>query len=236
MATKQATRKAAAGNGGSPSAKDYERKRSELRKAELDLIDQIERVAAMRRQLPLVRKTKDYVFREGLPDLAVNSPTSFFETRLSDLFADGKDSLIVDHLMFGDDEDKACRMCSMWADGYNAVAPHVMHKTNFVVVAKAEIGKLRDWARARGWRNLRLLSSHDNTFNRDFGFEADRDQLPGISVFRRTGDGIYHFYAQTATIAPDRNRGIDLYTPVWNLFDVLPEGREDWYPEHFYFS
>jgi predicted dithiol-disulfide oxidoreductase (DUF899 family) len=236
MGTKQAARKATAGNGRRPGAKDYDRQRGALRKAEVDLIDQIERVAAMRRELPLVRKTKDYVFREGLPDLSINTPTSFFETRLSDLFAQGKDSLIVDHLMFGDDQDKACKMCSMWADGYNAVAPHLMHKTNFVVVAKAELAKLRDWARARGWHNLRLLSSHDNTFNRDFGFEVEGDQVPGISVFRRTGDGIYHFYAQTAEITPDRNRGIDLYTPVWQLFDVLPEGREDWYPEHFYFS
>jgi predicted dithiol-disulfide oxidoreductase (DUF899 family) len=24
--------------------------------------------------------------------------------------------------------------------------------------------------------------------------------------------------------------GIDLFTPVWNLFDLLPEGRDDWTP------
>jgi predicted dithiol-disulfide oxidoreductase (DUF899 family) len=236
MVTKRASRKAPAANGRASHARDYDRQRSALLKAEVELIDQIERVAAMRRALPLVRKTKDYVFREGVPELSVNSPTSFFETKLSELFADGKDSLIIDHLMFGEDDDKACRMCSMWADGYNAVARHVEHKTNFVVVAKAELGKLRDWARARGWHNLRLLSSHDTSFNRDFGFEVDGDQLPGISVFRRTGDTIYHFYAQRAEVAPNRNRGIDLYSPVWHLLDALPEGRGDWYPEHFYHS
>jgi len=27
---------------------------------------------------------------------------------------------------------------------------------------------------------------------------------------------------------------MDLFTPVWNLFDLLPSGREDWFPKHFY--
>lgn len=214
---------------------DYSKQRAALLKEELELLDHIERVAKMRRELPLVRKVKDYVFREGAPDLSVNSPTSFFRTNLSELFAPGKDSLIIDHLMFAEKDDKACPMCTMWADGYNAIAPHVGNKTNFVLVAKAEIGKLRDWARAHGWHKIRLLSSHDTTFNRDFGFEEkDGAQNPGISVFRRKGDDIYHFYSQLAVPVPDRNRGIDPYTPVWNLFDVLPEGRENWYPEHYY--
>jgi predicted dithiol-disulfide oxidoreductase (DUF899 family) len=217
------------------TAAGYDKQRAALLKAEIDLLDRIEHVAALRRALPLVRKVKDYEFREGPPDLSVNSPTSFFSTRLSELFSNGKDSLIVDHLMFAADDDKACPMCSMWADGYNAIAPHVGNKTNFVLVAKAEIGKLRDWARARGWRNIRLLSSHDSTFNRDFGFEErNGDQNPGISVFRRNGDAIYHFYSQQANPVPGRFRGIDPYSPVWNLFDALPEGREDWFPEHFY--
>ncbi|HEV2037252.1 MAG TPA: DUF899 family protein [Candidatus Eremiobacteraceae bacterium] len=241
MATKIATRKkrtasnGRAGNGKPTGSKDYQKQRAALLTAELELLDQSERVAQMRRKLPLVRKVKDYTFREGPPDLSLNSPTSFFSTKLSDLFAPGKDSLIIDHLMFGENEEKACPMCSMWADGYNAIARHVSDKTNFVLVAKADIGKLRDWARARGWHNIRLLSSHDSTFNRDFGFEHNGQQQPGVSVFRRKGEDIYHFYSQTAELVPDHFRGIDLMTPVWNLFDVLPEGREDWHPEHFYY-
>jgi predicted dithiol-disulfide oxidoreductase (DUF899 family) len=212
----------------------YERQREALLEAEIELSDHVERVAQMRRELPLVRKVKDYTFREGPPDLSVNSPTSFFTTKLSELFAPGKDSLIVDHLMFGDEDEKACPMCSMWADGYNAIAQHVSNKTNFVLVAKAPIARLRDWARARGWRNIRLLSSSQNTFNRDFGYEDDDGQNSGLSIFRRKGDDIYHFYGTTAMMRPDHYRGIDPYTPVWNLFDLLPEGREDWFPEHFY--
>jgi hypothetical protein len=36
-------------------------------------------------------------------------------------------------------------------------------------------------------------------------------------------------------MTPDINRGIDLLSPVWNLFDLLPGGRgDDWYPKHRY--
>lgn len=214
---------------------DQAKQRDALLKAEIDLKENVERVARMRRALPLGRRVKDYVFREGLPELSVNSPTSFFDTPLSDLFLRGRDSLIVIHLMFAPDDDKACPMCSMWADGYNAVAAHIGDKTNFVVVAKAHIGKLREWARARGWNNLRLLSSLDNTFNRDFGVEeSDETQRPAVSVFRRKGDAIHHFYTTRQSLMPGHHRGIDPYSPVWNLFDLLPEGREDWIPEHFY--
>jgi predicted dithiol-disulfide oxidoreductase (DUF899 family) len=27
---------------------------------------------------------------------------------------------------------------------------------------------------------------------------------------------------------------MDFFTPVWNLFDLLPSGRGDWFPKHFY--
>jgi len=220
----------------SKASANYEQARSELLKAEIALKEQVERVAAMRRALPLGKRVKDYVFREGPPDLSVNTPTSFFDTSLSELFRPGKDTLIVDHLMFAPDDDRACPMCSMWADGYNAVAQHVNDKTNFVLVARAEIGKLRDWARARGWTKIRLLSSRDNTFNHDMDVEEDAaSQKPAVSVFVRKGeDEIYHSYTITAQPAPDQSRGIDPYSPVWNLFDLLPEGREDWFPQHFY--
>ena len=58
-----------------------------------------------------------------------------------------------------------------------------MQRASFVLVAKAEIGTLRTFARQRGWERIRLLSSHDSTFNRDFGMEnADGSQNPGLSV------------------------------------------------------
>jgi predicted dithiol-disulfide oxidoreductase (DUF899 family) len=215
---------------------DYQQRRAELLAAELALKDQVERVAALRRALPLGMRVPDYVFREGPMDLSRNDPADFRDVPLADLFTDGHDTLIIDHLMFAAADPEPCVMCSMWADGYSAVTPHVMQRASFALVAKAEISKLRGFARQRGWDHIRLLSSHDNTFNRDFGMEnADGTQNPGLSVFTRTPDGaVYHRYTIGAEFDEHNNRGIDPYSPVWNLFDLMPQGRGDWYPNHDY--
>jgi predicted dithiol-disulfide oxidoreductase (DUF899 family)/uncharacterized protein YndB with AHSA1/START domain len=214
----------------------YRSARNRLLQAEIALKDQRERVAQLRRELPMGRLVEtDYVFREGPADIHDESTASLRKVRLSELFAPGKDSLIVDHLMWAPGDKLPCRMCNMWADSYDAVAPHVSDKVNFVLVAKVEIGALRDWARRRGWDKIRLLSSHDNTFNRDFLVEEDHAQRPGVSVFRRQPGGkIYHFYTTEAAFGPAHHRGIDLFSPVWHLLDLLPEGRENWMPKHSY--
>jgi predicted dithiol-disulfide oxidoreductase (DUF899 family) len=220
---------------------EYRKLRDELLEAEIALKDQRECVAALRRQLPMgPAVATDYVFREGPADIQDESPTHFKDVRLSELFAPGNDRLVVDHMMWGPNDKSACSMCTMWADGYNAIARHVSQKANFVLVAKVEIGKLRDWARQRRWNNIRLLSSGQSSFNADFHVENDKGQNPGVSVFSREADGtIHHFYTTEASLHPAPNgnpnhRGIDLFTPVWNLFDLLPEGRENWSPKLSY--
>jgi predicted dithiol-disulfide oxidoreductase (DUF899 family) len=215
---------------------EYRRLRDELLAAEIALKDQTERVAVLRRQLPrgpLVET--DYVFREGPADLNDNAPAKFRDVRLSELFAAGKDSLIVDHLMWAAGDELPCRMCNMWADGYTSIAPHVSDKVNFVLVAKVELGTLREWGRRRGWGKMRLLSSHDNTFNRDYFVQDDKGQRPAVSVFKRAPDGkIYFTYTTEMSRGEGHHRGIDPFSAVWHLFDLLPEGRENWMPKHFY--
>jgi predicted dithiol-disulfide oxidoreductase (DUF899 family) len=214
----------------------------ELLQAEIALKNQVERVAALRRQLPRGARMPEYTLREGPADLSRNDPADFRDVRLADLFTNMHDTLIVDHLMFHPDDDAPCVMCAMWADGYNAVAPHVMQRASFVLVAKTEIGTLRAWARSRGWDRIRLLSCHGSTFNRDMQMEsADGDQRPGLSVFTKAPDGaVYHSYSVGAelgsnTLPGTDGRGIDLYSPLWNLLDLLPQGRgQDWYPDHGY--
>ncbi len=133
----------------SGESNDYQQRREELLAAEIALKDQVERVATLRRALPLGMSVPDYVFREGPMDLTQNDPVDFHDVHLADLFTDGHDTLIVDHLMFAAEDDEPCVMCSMWADGYSAVTPHVMQRASFVLVAKADINKLRSWARHR---------------------------------------------------------------------------------------
>ena len=209
----------------------YRQIREELLDAEIALKSQVGRVAELRRKLPLNPVEREYVFREGPADLEQDEPLR--ETRLAELFDEGRDDLIVVHFMFEQSWEKGCPMCTMWAHGYDAIADSIRQNASFVVVAKQEIGKLRAWARERGWRNLRLLSAHDNDFIRDFGMEGDRGQQPGISVFRRQSDGsVRHFYTVDASMRPGHWNGMDLLTPVWSLLDLLPDGRPDWMPGH----
>ena len=216
---------------------EYRKLRDELLEAEIALKDQRERVAVLRRQPPMSGIVEtDYIFREGPSDIRDESPANFRDVRLSQLFAPGKDRLIIDHMMWAANDKLPCPMCNMWADGYAAVAPHVSDKVNFALVAKVDLATLRAWARNRGWNKIRLLSSHDNTFNVDFQIEENAGrQRPGVSIFSRAADGkIYHFYTTEASLGQGHHRGIDLYSPVWNLFDLLPEGRENWMPKHAY--
>ena len=83
----------------------YEQKRQELLAAETSLRDQVERVAQLRRALPLGKAVPDYVFREGPADLSCNNSADFRDVKLSELFAHGHDELIVVHLMFAANDE-----------------------------------------------------------------------------------------------------------------------------------
>jgi len=196
-----------------------------LKKDEIALKDHAEKVAAKRRSLPPGPVVKDYVFKDGTRSV-----------KLSQLFGRGQNELLLYHFMFAPEDTKPCRMCNMWADGYNAIAPHVGDRANIVLVAKAPAAKFKKWGKGRGWDNIRMLSSYGTTFNRDFNAEdEDGDQMPVISVFTRDKKGVIrHFYSKCAMLDEKNFRGIDLLSPVWNLFDLLPSGRDDWYPKYSY--
>jgi len=207
-----------------PDADDaYRAAREELRRAEIAMRDQIERVADLRRRLPVGPVLPEYRFVErGRP------------VRLSELFADGKTELIVYHLMYWKEEDEFCPMCSMWVDGLNAVAKHVERRANIVVATRAPEDKVRAWARRRGWNTIRLLCDDGADFARDTGAEdGNGDPVETVAVFVKDGSAVRNTYVSHAFTLGEI-RGIDLLTPVWHLFDLLPSGRDDWYPSNDY--
>ncbi len=185
-------------------------------------------MAALRRKLPLETKVQDYVFEEGPAEFEKDGP--FAKVRLSELFADPAKPLVVYQYMYGGAQKKPCPMCTLWVDGFNGVAHHLRQRVNFAVIAAVGIGDLRRWGRQRGWYRLRLVSSAGSHFKTDLGFQdADGSQHPGVSVFVQSSDGsVKHFYSGSATVRDSVNRGIDLLSPVWNIFDLTPEGRGDW--------
>ena len=217
-------------------SQEYAAHREELRLAEIELDQQRERVAALRRALPPGAVVDDYVFREGPRDLA-SGDAVVSEVRLSELFSAPDRALVVYQLMYGKAQTTPCPMCTMWIDGFNGVASHLAQNLDFVVAAAADPRPLRAHARSRGWYRLRLLSCAGNTFKYDLGSEAaDGSQHATVSVFTRDPDGSpRHVYTAHPDLAEDiSERGIDLLSPVWHLLDLTPRGRGDWYPSLSY--
>jgi len=213
-------------------SEEYLSKREALESLEIESMKLRERVAEQRRQLPQGPAVKDYEFLEGPTDLnAGDSPTR--TVHLSELFSAPDRSLVIYHFMYGKRQTKACPMCTLWIDGYNGVAHHIAQNVDFAIVAAASPAVLRAHARHRGWHKLRLLSAAEgSTFKHDLGSEDhEGNQDATISVFTRDADGtLRHFYSTHPRMAENiMERGIDLMTPVYNVLDLTPQGRGNWY-------
>jgi predicted dithiol-disulfide oxidoreductase (DUF899 family) len=215
---------------------EYLARREELRKAEIDLMQHQERVAELRRALPQGAPVSDYVFLEGPADLdAGDQPVR--EVRLSELFSAADRPLVVYQFMYGKLQTSPCEMCTMWIDGYNGITQHLAENVDFVIVAAADPKTLRAHARNRGWEHLRLLSAGSSTFKYDMGSENEEgNQDSTMSVFTKDPDGrVRHFYTAHPRMSEDIDqRGLDLLSPVWNILDLTPQGRDDWYPKLSY--
>lgn len=202
-------------------ARSYTDAREALRAAELDLMQQREAVAAMRRDLPPGPVVDDYEFdsTEG-------------RVRLSQLFGAPARPLVLYHFMLGKRQEQPCPMCAMWADGWNAVADHVAQSLDLVLVSAAPIDRTLAVARERGWTGLRWVSAEPSSFKVDIGGEdEDGNQLPFISVYELEGGQPRLTYSGGAHITGEWWRGVDLLSPVWHLLDLTRAGRGDWMPQ-----
>jgi predicted dithiol-disulfide oxidoreductase (DUF899 family) len=226
---------------------EYRGARDRLLEQEIELRRAMEAVAAARRDLPPGGVVpEDYVFQGAGAD---GAPTN---VRLSELFAPSKDSLVVYSMMFprdpGDERpgpeggqsallplaEGPCPSCTALLDQLEGAAGHVSQRANLVAIAKAPPARILTFAEERGWRRLRLLSSAGNTFNRDYHAEtSEGHQRPMLNVFHRDGETIRHFWGSELMYAPtdpgQDSRHVGTIEPLWNLFDLTPEGRPtDW--------
>jgi predicted dithiol-disulfide oxidoreductase (DUF899 family) len=211
---------------------EYRAARDVLLEREIELRRAMEDVAAARRALPAGGAVpEDYEF------VGAAGPV-----RLSELFAPGRDSLVVYHFMFprdpGDDRpgphDGACPSCAALLDQLDGAAEHAAQRLSLVAIAQAPAERVLGFTRERGWNRLRVLSSHGTTFNRDYHAEtAEGHQRPMLNVFHRDGDVVRHFWGSELFYAPmepgQDPRHVGTLEPLWNLFDFTPEGRpSDW--------
>ena len=138
---------------------EYRAARERLLEQEIELRRATEEVAALRRALPAGGAVpEDYVFQGAGHD---GAPT---DVRLSELFAPGKDSLVIYSFMFprdpGDSSPGAasgrtalldlaespCPSCTGLLDQLDGAAEHAGQRINFVVVAKTSLPRLLTFA------------------------------------------------------------------------------------------
>lgn len=171
---------------------------------------------------------------------------------MSELFAPGRDSLVIYNFMFprsSQDQrpgpasgrtaelplaEGPCPSCVALLDQLDGVVEHAEPRVNLAVVAKAPVERLLTFGEERGWRRLRLLSSAGNSFKRDYrGETEDGAQVPILNVFHSDGSAIRHFWSSELMFAPTDGhqdpRHVGTLEPLWNLFDFTREGRAmDW--------
>lgn len=181
-----------------------------------------------RRELPWELVTKPYAF-----------DTIAGRKALSDLF-DGRSQLIIYHFMFTPDDKAGCPHCSLRADGFDGIGPHLNARdVTIAVVSSAPLAKITEYKNRMGWR-FNWVSSAPSDFNRDYfvSFTPEEraakkayynytimdpgpPEREGHSVFFRDADGaVYHTYSCYA-------RGNDKLNIHYHYLDMVPRGRDE---------
>jgi predicted dithiol-disulfide oxidoreductase (DUF899 family) len=142
-------------------------------------------------------------------------------TTLSALF-EGRDDLIVIHNM-----GSKCAYCTMWADGYGGLYPHLKQRAAFVVASPDMPRTQAKFAASRGWQ-FPMVSDRAAAFAAKMGYVTEEGRcLPGISIFQRRSEQIVR--VNDASSCPH-----DDFCAVWHLFDLLPAGSEHFAPSISY--
>jgi predicted dithiol-disulfide oxidoreductase (DUF899 family) len=181
---------------------------------EREIREKTEALATLRRQQPC----------EPVADHVLHGPDGA-RVPLSGLFGEKRD-LIVIHNM-----GSRCPYCTLWADGFQGVLPHLEDRAAVVLVSPDDPATQQRFAASRGWR-FRMLSNGDSGFTEAVGYQGEKDGKtwvwPGFSTFRREEDGRVTRVAHAA-FGPG-----DPYCSVWHLFALLDGGAADWQPRFAY--
>jgi predicted dithiol-disulfide oxidoreductase (DUF899 family) len=196
------------------AADEWQRARDALLTAEKEATRALDKLAARRRRLPMVRFGDGYVFE-----------TPAGPQTLADLF-EGRDQLVVYQFM-DVGPDGFCPGCSSFTRNVTDLADLADVGVSWVTVSDMPLPQIEAYKAQMGW-TLPFVSSHGTSFSADCG--AGGGFM--LSVFLRDGADVYRTYATTA-------RGVDRLIFAYNVLDLCPYGRqEDWedsppgWPQH----
>ena len=207
----------------------YRKARNALLAEEIELRRHIERVAVQRRALPPGGElAQDYRFESE------QGPVT-----LSQMFGQ-HDTLVTYNWMYGPQRERPCPMCTSMLSALDGEMPDILQRVAFAVIARSPIERMVAFKKERGWRNLRLYSSTNNSFNLDYaGEDPEVGDDPAFNVFKRSDGIIRHFWGDemgASTADPGQDpRGAPDIMPIWIVLDMTPGGRgKDWYPKLSY--
>ncbi len=139
---------------------------------------------------------------------------------------EGRRRLIVYHFPFDPAWDEGCESCSHLADRFaGGIVGLPARDTSFAAVSPASIARIESCQERLGW-TFPWLSSLGNTFNEDFrvtlddgpGDDETEDERPGVSVFLRDGERIFHAFSTF-------RRRLDVLPDADDCPDVMPFRR-----------
>jgi predicted dithiol-disulfide oxidoreductase (DUF899 family) len=156
---------------------------------------------------------KDYEFRLSSGKL----------TNLVTLFGD-KQELFVVHNM-----GRKCPYCTLWADGFNGILPHLKSRAAFVLSSPDTPEIQAQFSASRSWE-FDMVSTAGTTFAVDLGYQGEGWLRPGVSVFTKSTAG------EILRVSDTEFGPGDDYCQLWSLFDLLPSGADDWHPKFAYRS
>jgi predicted dithiol-disulfide oxidoreductase (DUF899 family) len=185
--------------------------------------DTAEKIAAWRQQIAglrqKIRETQAAVEPEPVHDYEFTTPGG--SARLSQLFGARRDLFVIHNM------GRSCPHCTLWADGFNGIYPHIADRAAFVVSSPDAPDVQQSFAKSRGWR-FPMVSHTGISFAADMGYRsATGGWLPGVSVFHRDGSGVVR-------LADTGFQPGDDFCALWHLFDLLPEGPSGWQPQFAY--
>ena len=204
------------------SPDEWTEARRKLLEKEKQLTQLRDEVAQARRDLPWVKIDSDYTFENESGDKS-----------LAELF-DGRSQLIVYHFMYGDGWEEGCKHCSFWADQYDTIRMHIgARDVAMAVVSRAPWQDFAAFKKRMGWQ-FPWYSSSGTSFNLDFHVSFEEpgvgyynysetgvgQEMPGLSVFARDDNHIYHTYSCYS-------RGLDPLNATYQMLDLVPNGRAE---------
>ncbi len=194
------------------SREEWLEARKVLLEKEKEVTQARDRIAEERRNLPMVKVEKPYVFHGPDGDLT-----------LLDLF-EGRRQLVVRHYMYAPGDEEGCPGCSMQADSVGELAHMWARDTSFVMVSRAPLADFQAFKKRMGW-TLPWYSSYGSDFNYDYEVSTENGESPGVSAFYRDGDEVFHTYSIY-------DRGGEIFKNFYNYLDITHLGRQEDQLEH----